>query len=283
MKVDLPLAVPGGALAPVGDLARAAEDAGIDGVYYSEAPSDPLLHLTVAAGATAQIDLLTNIVVAFARSPMLLAVQARAIQDYSQGRLLLGLGSQIKPHIERRFSMPWSDPAARMAEYVAAMRAIWHAWETGDKLDFRGEYYTHTLMTAMFTPPCEYPAPKVLVAGVGVRMTEVAGAVADGFLIHPFSTGKYLRGVTLPALQRGRESAGRVLDPQFEVASSMMVISGYTEQEIAESKARVRQQLAFYGSTPAYRPVLDMHGWGALGDELNRVSRTRDAGGRWLN
>jgi probable F420-dependent oxidoreductase len=273
LKVDLPLSVPGGALAAVADLARAAEEAGFDGVSYSELTSDPLLHLTVAAGVTSKVDLMTNIVVAFARSPMTLAVQGRAIQEYSKGRLILGLGSQIKPHIERRFSMPWSSPAARMVEFISAMRAIWAAWETGDKLDFRGDFYSHTLMTPMFTPTNEYPAPKVFLAAVGQKMTEAAGAAADGLLIHPFSTERYIREVTLPAVERGRKLAGESVATPFEVVSGAFIISGRTEEELAASKIRVCEQLAFYGSTPAYRPVLELHGWGDLGDELNALSK----------
>ena len=276
MKVDLPLSVPGGALGSVAEVARAAEAGGFDGVSYSETTSDPLLHLTVAAGATERVDLITDIIVAFARSPMTLAVQARAIQDYSQGRLVLGLGSQIKPHIERRFSMPWSSPAARMAEFVAAMRAIWHSWETGEKLDFRGDFYTHTLMTPMFTPPSDYPQPKVFIAGVGERMTEAAGEVADGMLIHPFSTERYLREVTLPAIARGRQRAGRAAG-DFGITSSAFIVTGRDEAELTASATRVREQIAFYGSTPAYRPVLELHGWAELGDDLNRLSKSQEA------
>jgi probable F420-dependent oxidoreductase len=276
--VVVPLDVPGGALAGVAEAARAVEAAGLDGVTSAELSSDPMLQLTVAAGATSRIDLGTNILVAFARSPMTLAVQARAVQDYSRGRLVLGLGSQIKPHIERRFSMPWSSPAARMAEFVSAMRAIWSAWATGEQLDFRGEFYRHTLMTPMFTPPTEFPDPKVLVAGVGPRMTETAGAVADGLLVHPFTTERYLRETSVPALARG--AASRPDSPALEVVDSTFLVTGRTEEELAASARAVRQQLAFYGSTPAYRPVLELHGWGDVGDELNRLSRTR-AADRW--
>jgi probable F420-dependent oxidoreductase len=278
MKVGMPLLVPGEALAGVAQAARRAEEAGLDGVSYSEMSSDPLLHLTVAAGATSRVDLLTNIVVAFARSPMTLAVQGRAIQEYSEGRLILGLGSQIKPHIERRFSMPWGSPAARMVEFIGAMRAIWDAWETGERLNFRGDFYTHTLMTPMFTPSNAHPAPKVLLAAVGDKMTEAAGAVADGLLIHPFSTERYLREVTLPGVERGRRSTGEGSAARpFEVVAATLVISGRTDEEYARSRTLVREQLAFYGSTPAYRPVLELHGWGALGDELNALSKRPDA------
>jgi len=276
--VVLPLDVPGGALAGVADAARSVEDAGLDGVTSAELTSDPMLQLTVAAGATSRIGLGTNILVAFARSPMTLAVQARALQDYSQGRLVLGLGSQIRPHIERRFSMPWSSPAARMAEFVTALRAIWAAWATDEQLDFRGDFYRHTLMTPMFTPPTLFPDPEVLLAGVGPLMTETAGAVADGLLVHPFTTERYLREVSVPALARG--AARRTGSPAPQVIDSTFLVTGRTEEELAASTRAVRQQLAFYGSTPAYRPVLDLHGWGDLGDELNRLSRSR-AADRW--
>ncbi len=263
MKVVLPLASRTGALADVADMARQAEESGFDGVSFSEVVSDPILHLTIAAGATERVDLLTNIVVAFARSPMTLAVQGRALQDYSGGRLTLGLGSQIKPHIEKRFSMPWSAPAARMAEFVSAMRAIWDSWATGAKLDFRGDFYTHTLMTPMFTPLSEQPAPEVLLAAVGEKMTETAGRVADGILLHPFTTEQYVREVTLPALARGRTASGAPEgDP--EIIASGFIVTGNTDEELATSKAAVRRQIAFYGSTPAYRPVLDLHGLGDL-------------------
>ena len=255
--VVLPLDVPGGALSGVAEAARSVEDAGLDGVTSAELTSDPMLQLTVAAGATSRIGLGTNILVAFARSPMTLAVQARALQDYSQGRLVLGLGSQIRPHIERRFSMPWSSPAARMAEFVTALRTIWAAWATGEQLDFRGDFYRHTLMTPMFTPPTLSPDPEVLLAGVGPRMTETAGAVADGLLVHPFTTERYLREVSLPALARG--AAQRTGSPVSQVVDSTFLVTGRTEEELAASTRAVRQQLAFYGSTPAYAPVLQHH------------------------
>lgn len=280
MKVDLPLSSPTGALADVADMARDAEAQEFDGVSYSEVVSDPMLHLTIAAGVTQRVDLLTNIVVAFARSPMTLAVQGRALQDYSGGRLTLGLGSQIKPHIERRFSMPWSAPAPRMAEFISAMRAIWNSWATGEKLNFQGDFYSHTLMTPMFTPPRNFPAPKVLLAAVGEKMTETAGRTADGMLLHPFTTERYVREATLPALMRGRRASGAPeADP--EIVSSGFVVTGHTEEELAASKIVVRRQIAFYGSTPAYRPVLALHGLGDLADELNLLSKSDDAD-RWV-
>lgn len=275
MRTVLPLSVPDGTLRRTGELSRAAEAAGFDVVAISEINSDPMLHLTLAAEATDRIELMTNIVVAFARSPMTLATQATALQEYSGGRLVLGLGSQVRAHIERRFSMPWSSPARRMEEYVQALRAIWHSWGTGEPLRFEGEFYRHTLMIPEYVPAVSQSAPEVFVAAVGERMTEAAGAVADGVIIHPFMTERFLREVTVPALQRGAERGERPA-AQVKVASTPFVISGISAEEIARSRELVRHRLGFYGSTPAYRPVLELHGWGGLGDRLNRMSKTDD-------
>ncbi|WP_211359932.1 TIGR03617 family F420-dependent LLM class oxidoreductase [Actinocorallia herbida] len=277
-RIALPIMGPGQRLADTVTLARAAEEAGLDGISAPELSSDPLLHLTVAAGVTERVELMTNILVAFARTPMTLATQARALQDYSGGRVILGLGSQIKAHIERRYSMPWSSPAARMREFVTALRAIWKAWETGDKLDFRGEFYTHTLMTPMFTPPSECPPPPVFVAAVGTKMCETAGAVADGLLVHGFSTERYLREVTVPAIARG---AGGTVPVGFEIVDLSFMVTGRTDEEWAASAKVVREQLAFYASTPAYLPVLALHGWEDLGEELHHMSLGRDPD-RWV-
>ncbi|MDQ6525079.1 TIGR03617 family F420-dependent LLM class oxidoreductase [Nocardioides sp. LHD-245] len=275
MRTILPLSVPDGGLHDTRELSREAEATGFDAVAISEINSDPMLQLTLAAEATDRIGLMTNIVVAFARSPMTLALQATALQEYSGGRLTLGLGSQVRPHIERRFSMPWSAPARRMEEYVRALRAIWHAWETGEQLRFDGEFYTHTLMIPEYAPAVSRPAPEILVAAVGQRMTETAGAVADGVIIHPFTTERFLREVTVPALQRGAERGARPVG-EVKLVAAPFVVSGLHDEEIARSRELVRQRIAFYGSTPAYRPVLDLHGWGELGEELNRMSKTAD-------
>jgi probable F420-dependent oxidoreductase len=259
------------------DAAREAEEQGFDGVWAAETSHDPFLALTLAAGATERIDLGTSIAVAFARNPMTLATTANDIQAYSKGRLLLGLGSQIKPHITKRFSMPWSHPAARMREFVLAMRSIWACWNDGTRLDFRGDFYSHTLMTPFFNPgPNPYGAPKVLLAGVGALMTEVAGEVCDGFLCHGFTTERYLREVTVPALERGRAKAGKTLDG-FDISGPMFVVTGTTDEQMAAAAAGTRQQIAFYGSTPAYRGVLELHGWGGMQDELNALSKQ----GKW--
>jgi probable F420-dependent oxidoreductase len=255
--------------------AAAAESAGYAAVWTGEVKHDPFLALGLAAVATESIGLGTSIALAFARNPMSTAVQANDLQALSGGRLLLGLGSQIRAHITRRFGMPWSHPAPRMREYILAMRAIWDCWNEGTKLDFRGDFYTHTLMTPFFDPgPNPHGAPTVLLAGVGEVMTAVAGEVADGFLCHGFTTERYLREVTKPALERGR--AGRGL-AGYEVCGSPFVATGRTEQEMNDACRGVREQIAFYGSTPAYRPVLELHGWGELSDELHRLSLQ----GRW--
>ena len=226
------------------------------------------------------MELGTAIAVAFARSPMQLAYTAHDLQAYSGGRFILGLGSQIKPHIERRFSMPWSHPAPRMREFVLAMRAIWSAWNDGTKLSFRGDFYQHTLMTPFFSPPpAPGGAPRVFLAAVGEAMTTVAGEVADGLLAHAFSTERYLREVTLPALTAGLASSGRSR-ADVEVSLLLMIATGETEEEMARAVAGTRQQIAFYGSTPAYLGVLERHGWAALGDELNSLSRS-DREDKW--
>jgi probable F420-dependent oxidoreductase len=255
------------------------EERGYDGVWVAETSHDPFLPLALAAQGTERVDLGTAIAVAFARNPMTLAQVSWDLQAGSGGRFILGLGSQIKPHITKRFSMEWSHPAARMREMIMAIRAIWDNWQNGTKLDFRGDFYTHTLMTPMFTPPTLFPDPTVLVAGVGPRMTETAGAVADGLLVHPFTTERYLREVSVPALARGAATRTDAGSPP-EAVDSTFVVTGRTEEELAASARKVREQLAFYGSTPAYRPVLELHGWGELGDELNRLSRSR-APDRW--
>jgi probable F420-dependent oxidoreductase len=216
--------------------AAAAERDGVDGFWLSEVRHDPFVGLAVAATATERVQLGTAIALAFARNPMTTAALANDLQALSGGRLLLGLGTQVKAHITRRFSMPWSHPAPRMREYVLALRAIWDTWHTGAPLDFRGDFYSHTLMTPMFTPQAHgFGAPPVLLAGVGETMTEVAGEVADGFLTHGFTTERYLREVTLPALGRGRERTGRTLDG-FTVKGSPMVATGRTEAELEKAE-----------------------------------------------
>lgn len=256
------------------------EAAGFDAAWTSESAHDPFLPLMVAAGNTDRLRLGTAIAVAFARSPMNLAYLANDVQLYSGGRFVLGLGSQVKAHIERRFAMPWSRPAARMREFVLALRAIWRCWETGERLAFSGEFYSHTLMTPFFSPgPNPHGTPPVHLAAVGEAMTEVAGEVADGVLVHPFSTRRYLVERTMPALERGAKVVGRTRTDR-EVSLSCLVATGTTEEEMVGAVRKTREQIAFYGSTPAYRQVLDLHGWGELGAELNALSVSHRAE-RW--
>ena len=253
--------------------AVAAEAAGYDGIWSAEVSHDPFLPLVLAAEHTERIQVGTGIAVAFARNPMTLAVTANDLQTVSGGRFMLGLGSQIKPHIEKRFSMPWSHPAPRMRELILAIRAIWASWADGSRLAFRGEFYRHTLMTPMFDPgPNPSGNPPIFLAGVGRLMTEVAGEVADGLLAHALTTEKYLREVTLPALGRGLATSGRDRSA-VQVSFPGMVVTGVDEQSMVASAAATRKQLAFYGSTPAYRPVLELHGWGDLQKELNTLSK----------
>jgi probable F420-dependent oxidoreductase len=253
------------------------EQRGYDAAFTAEINNDPFFPLVLAAEHSKTIALTTSISVAFARNPMTLANLAWDLNQYSKGRFTVGLGSQIKPHITRRFSMPWSKPAARMREFIQAMQAIWRCWETGEKLDFNGEFYHHTLMTPMFTPSSKtYGAPGVNLAAVGPLMTEVAAEVANGVIAHGFTTVKYLQDVTLPAVQRGLEKSGRKRE-EFDVSLPVMVVTGVNEEAFEQSKSAVRSQLAFYASTPTYRPLLELHGWGELQTVANQLTRE----GRW--
>ncbi|MEV5559251.1 LLM class F420-dependent oxidoreductase [Nonomuraea wenchangensis] len=261
--------------------ARQHESDGYAGLWSSESKHDPFLPLAIAGEHTSRIELGTSIAVAFARSPMTLAYTAWDLQNLTGGRFVLGLGSQVKPHIERRFSMPWSRPAARMREMVSAIRAIWSSWETGERLSFAGDFYQHTLMTPFFSPgPNPAGIPKVVVAAVGEAMSEVTGEVCDGVFLHGFTTERYIREVTLPAIERGAARAGRSLDG-FQIFGLPLTATGRTEEELAGAVKKVRDQIAFYGSTPAYRGVLDLHGWGELGEELHRLSLRKDDDDRW--
>jgi probable F420-dependent oxidoreductase len=267
-----------GGLADAADRARALEEDGYDAAWTGEVNQDPFLPLAVATGTTDRIALGTSIAVAFARSPMALAYTADDLQRHSGGRLLLGLGSQVKAHVVRRFSMPWGRPAAQLREYVLALRAIWASWHDGTPLDFQGEYYRHTLMPPDFVPPRhDHGPPRVLLAGVGQHMTRVAGEVADGFLCHGYSTARWIRERTLPALREGRSSVGATMDG-FEVASTPFIVTG-TDQELETALPLLRGRIAFYASTPAYRGIFDLHGWGAANEELTALSKA----GRWTD
>lgn len=263
--------------AQVPQAATKAEQLGYDGCWTGEVNHDPFLPMLLAAEHTNRLEIGTGVAVAFARTPMTGATVAWDLQAYSQGRFILGLGTQIRPHIERRFSMPWSRPVPRMREFVAALREIWSAWQHGTPLRFEGDFYTHTLMTPMFVPePHPYGPPRVFLSAVGPALTELCGEVADGLVAHAFTTRRYLQQVTLPALEAGLRRAGRSR-AEVEVACPVFVVTGRTEEDLRAAVAPTRGQLAFYGSTPAYRPVLELHGWGELHTELHRLSRA----GKW--
>jgi probable F420-dependent oxidoreductase len=273
MKIDITV----GDVLTAAEKAKDAEAAGYDGMFAGELGNDPFLPLTVAATVTERIELGTSIAVAFARSPMTVAYTAWDLQRLSRGRFILGLGSQIKTHITRRFDMPWGKPAGQMRDYVLALRAVWDAWSTGEPLKFDSEHYTFSLMTPMFTPPAhEHGTPPVYIAGVGEAMTRVAGEVADGFVCHAFTTKRWIEEKTLPAIAEGRARAGKSVEG-FVVSAPIFVATGSDEQ-IANSVVAIKRQLAFYGSTPAYRPVLELHGWGDLQPDLHALSLA----GKWV-
>lgn len=265
------------------DFSRAGEEAalleaqGFAGAWSFEGQHDPFIPLVLAAERTESITLGTAIAVAFARNPMTTAYLAQDLQALSHGRFVLGLGTQIRPHIEKRYSQPWSAPVERMRDFVGALRAIWRAWADGSRLDYRGEFYAHTLMTPMFRPPLPFGSPPIFLAAVGPRMVEMTGAVADGFFVHPFHSRAFLEAETLPALARGFESDGRKREG-FTISCQTIVALGGNDAEIESARQKARGQISFYGSTPAYKGVLEHHGYPALQPELNRLSKQ----GGWL-
>jgi len=276
MKVDAPLLTTD--LAEVPAEVREIERLGHDGLLTFEGPSDPFLPLALAAEHSVRLELATGVAIAFPRSPMQLAYTAHDLQRVSQGRLIVGLGSQVKAHVEKRYGATWSRPVARMREFVLALRAIWRCWNENEPLRFQGEFYRHTLMPPVFAPPSSpHGPPRVFLAGVGRPMTAVAGEVADGLFVHPLNSPEFIRGTTLPALEAGFARAGRTREG-FEVACQALVVTGFTEDEVRQAELATRMQLAFYGSTPQYRVVLETHGWGSLQPELHALARQ----GRWM-
>jgi probable F420-dependent oxidoreductase len=275
MQIDAPLLATD--LRGTGAAAKTMENQGFDGILSFEGAHDPFLPLAAAAEHTTRVRLTTAIAIAFARNPMVCAYLANDLQLLSGGRFVLGLGSQIRPHIEKRFGQVWSKPNARMREFVEAMRAIWQAWDSGERLTFRGAFYTHTLMTPFFSPgPNPYGRPPIALAGFGPAMIAVAGEVADGWIVHPLNSPSYIHAIGLPALERGLVRAGRKRQ-DVEIASQTIAMIGSNDAEIATARMKAKGQIAFYGSTPAYRIMLDHHGWGHLQPELNRMSKQ----GQW--
>jgi probable F420-dependent oxidoreductase len=257
-------------------IARMAEHLGFDGLWTSETTHDPFLALALASTHSSRLQLGTAIALAFTRSPTTLAHTAWDLAQISEGRFALGLGTQVRAHIVRRFGMSWDPPAPRLRDVVGAIRAVWASWTEARPLDYRGRYVTLSLMTPFFTPPGPAPAGlRIEIAGVGARMCRLAGEVADGFHAHPFHTRRYLREVVVPGVEAGLAHRGRARS-EMRIMASVFVAAG-TAPEVASGLADIRRHLAFYASTPTYRPVLELHGWGEVGERLSRLA----ARGAW--
>jgi len=277
VKLDASLGTEGDYLKGIDRTVRAAEDFGFAGLWTSETKHDAFLPLAIAANETRQIELGTSVAIAFSRSPMEAAQTAWDLQDLSDGRFVLGLGTQVKAHITRRFSMPWDRPAARLREYIMALRAIWKSFQSEGPLIFEGDFYRHTLMTPFFNPgPIDHPEIPVYIAGVNTRLAALAGELCDGFHVHPFHSPEYVRRTVIPAIAEGASKEGR--DPgAVELATSVFVVTGESEEEIEEGREKMRSQISFYASTPTYRTVLEAHGWQDVGEELGKLAREK----RW--
>ena len=270
MKIDAPISAD---MHRVAGQAKRLEALGYDGLRLAELKHDPFLPLTIAAEHTTKIELVTSVAVAFSRNPMSMATLAHDLNAFSNGRLLLGLGSQVKPHIERRFSMPWHKAAAQMREFIEAMQAIFDCWYDGKRLAYQGAYYQHNLMPATFTPEnITGPRPRIILSATGPLMTKVAAEIADGMIMHPFSSAAYMRKVTIPAIKAGLQTSGRTLK-DFSLDYAPMIATGTNEEDLQKAIAVLRDRIAFYGCTKAYKPVLDLHGWGDLSDELIALNR----------
>jgi probable F420-dependent oxidoreductase len=262
----------------VGERARALEAYGFDGVFTFDGPRDPFLPLVNVATVTERLTLGTAVAIAFGRNPMICAQIGNDLQAASKGRFVLGLGTQVRAHVERRYGQAFSRPHARMREFVGAVRAIWRCWNDGVPLDFRGEMYSHTLMPPLFNPgPNPYGPPPIWLAGFGPRMVTVVGEVADGWIIHPLHTPSFVEEVGLPALGRGLEQSGKSRQDVM-VSCQTIVMMGRSDEEIALARSKARAQIAFYASTPTYRVVLEHHGWGGLQADLGRLAKAN----RWL-
>ncbi len=269
MKIDVGILVPD--LLDMPSVARAAEDIGFDGIWTSETQHEPFLPLALAAEHTSRIELGTAIAVAFPRSPTVLAHIAWDLAKASRGRFILGLGTQVKAHIERRFGMTWESPAPKLREMILAMRALWDCWQNDTKLNYRGEFYKITLMSPFFNPgPIDHPNVPIYIAGVNEHLCRVAGELCQGFHVHPFHTAQYIREIVLPNIKLGAEKVGRKRD-DVQLSSAIFVATDEGEREAA------RAQISFYASTPTYKAVLDVHGWGEVNEKLGALA----ARGKW--
>ncbi len=275
MKIDTGLLA--SSLTGVARAAKQAEDLGFSGLWTAEAQHDPFLPLALAAEHTERIELGTAIAVAFPRSPMVFAQIGWDLQAFSRGRFILGLGTQVKAHNERRFGVKWEHPGPKLREMIQMIHAIWDCWQNGTRPSFEGRFYNFTLMTPFFNPgPIPYPKPKIFIAGVNEYMCRLAGELCDGFHIHPFHSIRYLDQVVLPNISTGLAKAGRQRS-QIELSTTAFVVTGRHQDEIEAAKAPVKQQIAFYASTPAYIGVLEVHGWGEVGRRLTDLSKR----GKW--
>jgi probable F420-dependent oxidoreductase len=275
MKVET--SIQGRALRDVPQAARRAEELGYDGLTSSQTGNDPFLPLALAAEHTERVSLGTAVAIAFPRSPTTMAHIAWDLQALSNGRLRLGLGSQVKGHIVRRFGISWAPPGPRMREYILALRAVWDCWQNGSKLNFQGDYYSLTLMTPYFSPgPIQQPQIPTYISAVNPYMFRLVGELCDGVRLHAFNTAKYTKEVALPNIEAGARKAGRKLS-DIDICGGSFLAAGDTKEEIDKAKEACRQQVAFYGSTRSYRRVLEAHGWGDLCEELHELS----VQGRW--
>jgi len=275
MKFDLSLLQPRLEHMPV--YAAAAEALGFDGLWVAETSSDPFLNLTLAAEHASKLTLGTAIAVAFPRSPAILAYTAWDLQRYSRGRFVLGLGTQVKAHNVLRFGVKWDRPIARMRETIEAIHAFWDCWQNGTPLDYAGEFFKLALMTPFFDPgPIDYPRPPIYLAAVNKQMLRLAGSHADGVHIHALHTIPYLREIAMPEIEAGLARSGRTR-ADFKVNTSVFVIPTDTAREARQAEAYARQQIAFYMSTPAYKTVMELHGWEGVSAELGKMARA----GQW--
>lgn len=275
MQVDAHIAY--SSLDEVPALAQRAERLGVDGLWFSETAHDPFLGAALAAEHTTRVTIGTSVAIAFARSPTLLAYLAWDLAAQSRGRFVLGLGTQIRAHIERRFGMPWDPPAAKLRDTIGAIHAVWKTWRSGAPLDYQGRFYHLSLMTPFFIPPPISVNIPIVTAGVNATMCQVAGAAADGFLVHPFHSRAYLIDVIRPAIHQGRAHAGRLGEP-FSIGTTVFTVTGESDAPAhARAREATKRSIAFYASTPSYRGVLAHHGWADVGKRLTRLA----ASGAW--
>jgi probable F420-dependent oxidoreductase len=277
MKLDAALVIDAAKMRDVARIAQAAEEIGFGALWVPETQHNGFYPVLVAAEHTRRIELGTAVAIAFPRSPMVMAQNAWDLQAIAGGRFILGLGTQVKAHIERRYSTAWDAPVARLRDYIGALRAIWEAWQTGGKLNYQGQFYQHTLMTPFFNPgPIADPRIPIYIAGVNEGLARLAGEVCDGFHVHPFHSVKYINEVVRPQIAAGAARSGRSVG-DVVLVSSVFVITGPNEAAISATRAMAREQIAFYASTPTYRVVLECHGWQAVGEQLSRLAAAK----RW--